>query len=145
MRIILVFCISITLFFGCSKRHTVLHKLDGTWKITTYKQTYINNLTSVIPSEGTFTFRSYNSKKEDFGSIAYTQSYSINGTITNANENGNYHLTKKAKNIFVDLLNSDGSYQDERDYAIEIITKTDVKLTVVFDDIFHTYVLRKIE
>lgn len=141
------FLLLLTVYFfisGCSKQQTVIRKLDGNWEIVLYKQTYINNLTSIIDSEGTFTFESYKSRKEESGSFAYQQSYTLNGTTTNVSETGKYALTKKAKNIFVNIINSDGTYQDARDYAIEIITTTDLKMTVVFDDVFHTYVLRKI-
>ena len=51
-------------FLGCSKKQKAINRMNGTWEIVTYRQTYISGLTSEIESEGTILFTDFNPKKE---------------------------------------------------------------------------------
>ena len=128
---------------GCSKSQRVINKLEGEWEIVTYRQTYINGLTSEIPSEGTFLFGDYTEKKERKGVYECNQSYTVNGTVNYLSENGTYHANERGDHLFVTVIKPDGSSQNERDCSINILTTSDLKFQVVFNDVFHTYVLRK--
>lgn len=138
-----ILLLTISCFFGCTKKQKVINRMDGTWEIVTYRQTYINGLTSEIESEGTILFTDFNSKKESAGNFQCDQYYTSNGLTTHLYENGTYYPNKKGNHFFVTITNPDGTLQNERDCSINILTTSDLKFQVVFNDVFHTYVLRK--
>lgn len=129
--------------FGCNKSQRVVNELDGEWEIVTYRQTYTSGLTSEIESEGTVFFSGFHQKKEQNGVFQCNQYTTINGSVFHLYENGTYYANKRGDHLFVTITNPDGSYQSQRDCSINILTKTDLKFQVVFNDVFHTYVLKK--
>jgi hypothetical protein len=137
---LVLFC---SLFFQCSKKQRVAHKLTGEWEITTYKQTNIEGLTDILPSNGKFIFSKYEELQSDEGQISIDQQYTKNGVNKQLIEKGSYSLTKKGDWIFVAYQNEDGSKQEVQNFSILLITGTDLKFEVVFNDLFHTYILKK--
>lgn len=138
-----IFVLFTTVLLGCTKSQRVVNKLDGKWEIVEYRQTYINGLTSIIESTGTIILTDFDIKKEQKGMFQCDQYYTIAGSLNHLYENGSYYPNKKSDHLFVNITNPDGSTQTERDCSINILTSTDLKFQVVFNDIFHTYILRK--
>jgi hypothetical protein len=143
-QLFILFSILITVFFGCSKQQKVLNKLEGNWKIVSYKQTYSNGLSSPFILNGNFNFKKYNPKKTKRGTFLY--SYTFEDTSLNNNvyiNNGDYFTDKKSDVIYLQYTNPIDSSLVIRNLNILIITKTDLEFTTVYDQILHTFVLKK--
>ncbi len=139
---LLILSLIIFVVAGCSKKQLAVNKLNGEWTIVSYQQTHANGLVFDVASEGTFAFNRYPCRKVNNGSFGYFQSCTDNNQTTTVNCTGNYSLTKNAKDINVNIIYSDGSIEP-RDYSINILTTTDLKMSVTFNDLIHTYVLKK--
>lgn len=143
MKIVYISILFICILFSCSKEQKTINKLEGTWEIVTYKQGYVNGLTSVIESTGDFIFSDYKIKSNYKGTFSHSQIFQISGVSTVISEAGNYSIIDKGKGLTLQKQKSDGSFDTDLKLEINIITTTDLILVGVIDNINQTFVLKK--
>jgi len=145
MKQLFISIVCITLLLSCSKNQRTINKLQGTWEIVTYKQGYLNGLTSIIDSQGDFIFSDFKIKSNKVGTFSRSQNFQIDGNPYVISEQGNYSIFDDGKGITLQNLKSDGSFMPDLKMEINIITSTDLILVGVINNINQTFILKKKE
>ncbi len=145
MKQLFISIVCITLLLSCSKNQRTINKLQGTWEIVTYKQGYLNGLTSVIDSQGDFIFSDFKIKSNTVGTFSRSQNFQIDGIPSVISEQGNYSIFDDGKGITLQNLKSDGSFMPDLKMEINIITSTDLILVGVINNTNQTFILKKKE
>jgi hypothetical protein len=132
-----------TVLFGCSKEQKAIDMLEGNWELVGYNQLYSSGLSSPIPSTGLLSFVTYQTKKTNTGTFSRTQHYTSKGSEVHIQEDGAYTVNDKGKGLKLTILQPDGTIKNELQLELNIITKTDLKIIGVYDNMQHTFVYQK--
>jgi hypothetical protein len=143
LRVIILFLGTILL--GCSKEQKEIDMLEGNWELVSYNQLYINGLSSPIPSTGILSFVRYKTKKTSTGSFTRTQHYTSKGSEVHIQEDGAYSVNEQGKGLKLTIIQPNGTNNTELQLELNTITKTDLKIIGVYDNIQHTFVYQKIK
>ena len=104
---------------------------DGTFLIIVIKYTKHINLCT------------YQTKKTNTGTFSRTQHYTTQGSEVHIQEDGAYTVNDQGKGLKLTILQPDGTIKNELQLELNIITKTDLKIIGVYDNIQHTFVYQK--
>jgi hypothetical protein len=142
MKIFIFLLISFAVLTACMTDRRNVRRLDGDWKIATYKQTDKLGFTDVVPATGNFHFHKYKLKDEK-GTYAYDFSYFLSNDTVSFSESGEYYSSAKQEAIFFNSLDADGKLIQTEKFHIDILTTTDVIFQYNDLNVLHTFVLRK--
>lgn len=135
--------ILLIIVFSCSKDQKTINKLEGNWELVKYSQTYSNGLSALIESTGTISFSSYKSREKSNCTYSRSQTYSINGIVSDIQEAGNYTINDEGKGLKINILQVDGTYSNDIQLEVNTVTSTDLKIVGVFDNINHLFIYKK--
>jgi hypothetical protein len=142
MKYFIFVLISLTFLSACMTDRRNVRRLDGDWKIATYKQTDILGFTDVVPASGNFHFHKYKLKDEK-GTYSYNFSYFTPNDTVSYSESGEYYSAAKNEAIFLNSLDANGQIIQTEKFHIDILTTSDVIFQYNDTKITHTFVLRK--
>lgn len=142
MKNLFFFFLSFFLVTACMTDRRNVRRLDGDWKIATYKQTDKLGFTYIIPASGDFHFQKYKLKDEK-GKFNYDFSYYVSNDTVRYSEIGEYYSAAKKEAIFLNSFDSNGEIIKTEKFHIDILTTTDVIFQYNDLNVMHTFVLRK--
>jgi len=142
MKNFIFLLISFAVLTACMTDRRNIRRLDGDWKIATYKQTDKLGFTNVVAATGNFHFHKYK-LKDDKGTYAYDFSYFPSNDTVSFSESGEYYSAAKQEAIFLNSLDADGQLIQTEKFHIDILTTTDVIFQYNDLNVMHTFVLRK--
>jgi hypothetical protein len=144
MKNLIFFFVSFFVLSACMTDRRNVRRLDGDWKIATYKQTDKLGFTNIVSASGSFHFQKYKLKDEK-GTYSYDFSYFLPNDTVSFSESGEYYSAAKQEAIFLNSLDESGKLIQTEKFHIDILTTTDVIFQYNDLNVMHTFVLQKLK